>query len=171
MTSDFVLHASLSPWWGSNDSILGVTTLQGPSLCRDYLLTSSHSKVKDLSVQYARDIRSVYEPAVKPSEPSPTSSHTPFGGVTPVSVPRSASGVDEDQRRTPQTRKTLPEQVPNDESDSGISSGDTFENLNMAALKQRGKGNYSCPKGKWCTRGGVDKEGNVIIFDRNSAFV
>lgn len=48
---------------------------------------------------------------------------------------------------------------------------DAFAKIDMEALKSRGKGNHTCPKGKRCTKGGIDKDGELIVFDRNSAFV
>lgn len=40
----------------------------------------------------------------------------------------------------------------------------------MEALKQRGKGSYYCPMGHRCDKGGVDKDGKLVVFDRNSSF-
>ncbi|KAI5464725.1 hypothetical protein BGZ63DRAFT_421725 [Mariannaea sp. PMI_226] len=45
-----------------------------------------------------------------------------------------------------------------------------FSTIDMDALKQRGKGSYYCPLGHRCDRGGVDKSGNLVLFDRNSSF-
>jgi hypothetical protein len=45
-----------------------------------------------------------------------------------------------------------------------------FAGINLKALKQRGKGKYFCPRGHHCDKGGVDKHGNLILFDRNSSF-
>lgn len=60
-----------------------------------------------------------------------------------------------------------------DDSGSDVSDGDDelFAKLDMEALKSRGKGNHVCPKGNLCTKGGVDKDGSMIVFDRNSSFV
>jgi hypothetical protein len=46
-----------------------------------------------------------------------------------------------------------------------------FQQIDMNALRQRGKGAYYCPKGRQCDKGGVDKEGNLVRFDRNSSFM
>ncbi|KAL7938628.1 hypothetical protein V8C35DRAFT_83212 [Trichoderma chlorosporum] len=56
-----------------------------------------------------------------------------------------------------------------DESDD-YSDENEFAGINMKALKQRGKGKYYCPRGHYCDKGGVDKHGNLILFDRNSSF-
>lgn len=57
-----------------------------------------------------------------------------------------------------------------DDSESDTGDEDLFAGINMDALKQRGKGSHICPKGTRCDKGGVDKDGNVIVFDRNSSF-
>lgn len=57
-----------------------------------------------------------------------------------------------------------------DGSDSGSDDEELFAHINMEALKQRGKGMYTCPKGEKCDKGGVDKAGNIVHFDRNSSF-
>ena len=37
-------------------------------------------------------------------------------------------------------------------------------------LKPRGKGQYLCPEGLSCTKGGVQADGTLVVFERNSAF-
>ena len=65
---------------------------------------------------------------------------------------------------------------PDDNLDSDGSDDDSdddeelFSNINMSALSQRGKGKYFCPKGPRCDKGGVDKDGELVLFDRNSSF-
>ncbi|PHH62489.1 hypothetical protein CDD81_7062 [Ophiocordyceps australis] len=54
--------------------------------------------------------------------------------------------------------------------DSEESDDDIFMEIDMDALRQRGKGNYSCPKAYKCKKGGVDKDGSLVKFDRNSSF-
>ncbi|KAG8359910.1 hypothetical protein FVEN_g2701 [Fusarium venenatum] len=54
--------------------------------------------------------------------------------------------------------------------DSGGDEDEQFSKIDMDALKQRGKGSYHCPLEYRCDKGGVDKEGNLVIFDRNSSF-
>jgi hypothetical protein len=57
-------------------------------------------------------------------------------------------------------------------------SEDSPEDANASAqaapsldqLKRRGKGTYTCPHGKDCTRGGVQPSGELVVFTRNSAF-
>ncbi|KAH0529337.1 hypothetical protein TsFJ059_004097 [Trichoderma semiorbis] len=84
---------------------------------------------------------------------------TPPPPETPVSVATPASDATA-------TGANPPEQ---DESDD-YSDENEFAGINMKALKQRGKGKYYCPRGHQCDKGGVDKHGNLILFDRNSSF-
>ncbi|KAG5925300.1 hypothetical protein E4U42_004430 [Claviceps africana] len=63
--------------------------------------------------------------------------------------------------------------INGDVSGSDCSSSDDdeqFQSIDMDALRQRGKGVYFCPKGVKCDKGGVDKDGNLVVFDRNSSF-
>lgn len=85
------------------------------------------------------------------------------------------------QPREPKTPKPDHGSPQDEESDSDSSEEendggdeeeeDVFAKIDMEALKSRGKGNHTCPKGKKCTKGGIDKDGELIVFDRNSAFV
>ena len=40
----------------------------------------------------------------------------------------------------------------------------------MEQFKQRGKGTHFCPLGLACTKGGVNQDGTLVNFERNSAF-
>lgn len=40
----------------------------------------------------------------------------------------------------------------------------------MASLSSRGKGSYVCPYGPSCRKGGVKPNGEIVVFERNSAF-
>ena len=40
----------------------------------------------------------------------------------------------------------------------------------LASLSQRGIGQHVCPYGLSCTKGGVDGDGSLVVFPRNSAF-
>lgn len=41
---------------------------------------------------------------------------------------------------------------------------------NVAHLGHRGKGQYTCPHAYQCTKGGVNPDGTIVIFERNSVF-
>ncbi|KAG6304111.1 hypothetical protein E4U09_000020 [Claviceps aff. purpurea] len=57
-----------------------------------------------------------------------------------------------------------------DDDDDDDEEDEQFQSIDMNALRQRGKGVYYCPKGVKCDKGGVDKDGNLVVFDRNSSF-
>ncbi|KAK4449071.1 hypothetical protein QBC34DRAFT_97816 [Podospora aff. communis PSN243] len=40
----------------------------------------------------------------------------------------------------------------------------------LSELAQRGKGQHTCPQAFQCTKGGVNADGSMVIFERNSAF-
>lgn len=42
--------------------------------------------------------------------------------------------------------------------------------VDMNSLKSRGKGIYKCKYGLECTKGGVDRNGRIVIFERNCMF-
>jgi hypothetical protein len=54
--------------------------------------------------------------------------------------------------------------------DSSDSDG-ALDSIDMQKLSQRGRGVYFCPRLYNCKRGGVDKDGQLIEFARNSAFM
>lgn len=64
---------------------------------------------------------------------------------------------------------TPPGPLEDNDSDSD-GDDELFDSIDMDALKQRGKGTYTCPKGLRCEKGGVEN-GMVVIFDRNSAYL
>lgn len=64
-----------------------------------------------------------------------------------------------------------PAQSPLEDNDSESEDDEElFKGIDMESLKQRGKGNYTCPKGLRCEKGGVEN-GQLVLFDRNSAFL
>ena len=66
--------------------------------------------------------------------------------------------------------QTSPSNFAEDDDSSDDSDLDLFDDIDMDALSTRGKGGHLCPKGERCDKGGVDKHGKVIVFDRNSSF-
>jgi hypothetical protein len=42
--------------------------------------------------------------------------------------------------------------------------------VDMNSLKSRGKGTYKCRFGLACKKGGVDRNGDLVIFERNCMF-
>ncbi|KAL2756037.1 hypothetical protein ACRALDRAFT_1081945 [Sodiomyces alcalophilus JCM 7366] len=45
-----------------------------------------------------------------------------------------------------------------------------LDQIDLSQLRNRGKGIYRCSYGKSCTKGGVDRHGNIVIFERNCMF-
>jgi len=43
-------------------------------------------------------------------------------------------------------------------------------NRRIESLKGRGKGSHTCPLGKSCRKGGVQSNGELVVFARNSEF-
>ncbi|KAE9378262.1 hypothetical protein N431DRAFT_435425 [Stipitochalara longipes BDJ] len=60
---------------------------------------------------------------------------------------------------------------PTDDRSPG-SEGSAQSNTNdpLASLSSRGKGHHICPQGGSCTKGGVGRDGELVVFERNSAF-
>lgn len=58
---------------------------------------------------------------------------------------------------------------PSERSESGADN-DALADPDMDALRNRGKGTYTCKYGMSCTKGGVDMHGQLVIFERNCMF-
>ncbi|KAH8729389.1 hypothetical protein BGZ61DRAFT_181107 [Ilyonectria robusta] len=146
-------------------------------------------KIRDLTEKFSREVQEIWLP-VPPASPD-----TPV----PVPAPQTAFSSFE-MKRTPLTRppvvaseaetrvhgsqKALPtsQMSPghpsspcdiasmSDDSEEDEDEDEQFARIDMEALKQRGKGSYYCPLGHRCDKGGVDKDGNLVLFDRNSSF-
>ncbi|KAL7924810.1 hypothetical protein ACQKWADRAFT_258307 [Trichoderma austrokoningii] len=91
--------------------------------------------------------------------PPPPQGRPPPRSVEEIAMAASASAALEN----------MIEEVDDGDSDEYSDDG-LFAGINLKALKQRGKGKYYCPRGLRCDKGGVDKNGSLILFDRNSAF-
>lgn len=62
-------------------------------------------------------------------------------------------------RRVPEFPDMVPEQPPIPK-----------ELVDASQLAQRGKGRHTCPHAFQCTKGGVNADGTLVIFERNSNF-
>ena len=117
---------------------------------------------------------------VAADSPSQHSTFSPFRDPNRPSIKRSPSfSVDVDYKphniqntlSSPQVPAGLLSPGANaSESDDSSDEDEKFSNIDMDALRQRGKGSYFCPLGTKCDKGGVDKDGRPIRFDRNSSF-
>lgn len=119
-----------------------------------------------------------------PQEPSPRMERPPRTQGRPIQPRQPQTPREAPPQRTRQVeqRRQSKQDPPSPNDDDSGSDGsdeeepeaeeeDAFAKIDMEALKSRGKGNHTCPKGKKCTKGGIDKDGELIVFDRNSAFV
>ncbi|EHK23746.1 uncharacterized protein TRIVIDRAFT_147872 [Trichoderma virens Gv29-8] len=147
-------------------------------------------KMRDLAEQYSRDVQAVWRVGGRRSSLASYAPRMSFSSHDgPPSVTSSATSLDmldapDTLSRAAKRRKQLPDASavpPSDETAIGANPGEQdesddysdeneFAGINMKALKQRGKGKYYCPRGHQCDKGGVDKHGNLILFDRNSSF-
>ena len=62
-------------------------------------------------------------------------------------------------------------QAAREKSPPALSDKDHFANFNLDQWKRRGKGDYYCPRKYECTKGGVNADGELVKFERNSAYV
>ncbi|KHO01707.1 uncharacterized protein MAM_00708 [Metarhizium album ARSEF 1941] len=133
----------------------------------------THRQISDLSVRFSHEVQGVWGQEVLQA----SISHFCNNKVSTVSGAVSMAGGPESAHFT--SRKLLPDKsrlshgsIGGEGSGTEDSSDDDepFQSIDMEALRQRGKGVYLCPKGTKCDKGGVDKDGNLVVFDRNSSF-
>lgn len=113
----------------------------------------------------------ILTPIVAPAPPPPPPPPPPILTPPPPPCrppPRSAEEIAMAASASAALENIL-EEVEEEDSDE-YSDDSLFAGINLKALKQRGKGKYYCPRGHRCDKGGVDKSGNLILFDRNSSF-
>ncbi|KAJ4234393.1 hypothetical protein FSOLCH5_004097 [Fusarium solani] len=143
------------------------------------------SKIRDLTEKFSRDVEEIWrrrpEPGSVVSAPSYQTA-SPFPTIkTEMSWNQSSIvGSDVDHRVHSGQKMLLtshitdghPSPGPNASAsdDSEEDEDEQFAKIDMEALKQRGKGSYYCPLGHRCDKGGVDKDGKLVLFDRNSSF-
>ncbi|KAJ6442030.1 protein phosphatase inhibitor [Purpureocillium lavendulum] len=137
-------------------------------------------KIRDLSIEFSHQVQATWRPQT-PTMSSPPSvqaaSISPFLDTRMSLASKSLSISSEGDTRALKARKLLPDSHAQSQIDLGHKSDESdesddelFLDIDMDALRQRGKGTYSCPKAFECKKGGVDKEGKLVIFDRNSSF-
>ncbi|KAK5995125.1 hypothetical protein PT974_03519 [Cladobotryum mycophilum] len=140
-------------------------------------------KIRDLTAKFSRDVQAIWrpEPYVK-MESSPVMQTIESPCLEVPSVPHSISVMGNADPRNQRLRRGPPENIlaarpqgrePSESEESGDDDDDDeeqFSRIDMEALRQRGKGTYYCPKGQRCDKGGVDKDGHLVLFDRNSSF-
>ncbi|KID67655.1 hypothetical protein MAN_04413, partial [Metarhizium hybridum] len=140
-------------------------------------------QIGDLSDRFSREVQEVWWPHVSMMNGGDQevlqTSISPFCDNKISSISESVSLAHGPDSAHFTSRKLLPDKsqlshagISGDGSGSEDSSDDDeqFQSIDMEALRQRGKGVYFCPKGMKCDKGGVDKDGNLVVFDRNSSF-
>ena len=76
-----------------------------------------------------------------------------------------------EQRRSPTSQTLSPlHQPPSGERSNSQQSSSNLAHPQSSDFKSRGSGHHTCPQGFSCTKGGVNAEGALIVFERNSAF-
>ncbi|OAT08716.1 hypothetical protein BDBG_04955 [Blastomyces gilchristii SLH14081] len=139
---------------------------------------SKHSSLKELASQLegmANDIQSRWKQSQKPPELSSRRQKRPAQGqisgatADPMDEVTNYSG-DVIQTGTGAARHRIrnsdgrPESPPFDDA-----INDTIQDL-LKSLVSRGKGDHFCPLGHRCRKGGVDGNGEIVNFERNSVF-
>ncbi|KAJ6781788.1 hypothetical protein PWT90_10766 [Aphanocladium album] len=139
-------------------------------------------KIRDLTAKFSQDVQAVWRPDGGILDPSASSQSSRSGPLTVANIVSSAPVPEAHYVGHGHSVSDNPNMLAggmaekmdlgNEEDSDSESDGDEelFASIDMDALKQRGKGSYVCPKGKRCDKGGVDKDGTVIVFDRNSSF-
>jgi hypothetical protein len=138
-------------------------------------------KIRDLTAQFSREVQAVWHPEAPVSEAllSPGQSQLAMPLASSRSLFHSGSDLDlkpfrglHDDSSGDQPDEASPksESTGSDDSDSD-DDDEQFQQIDMNALRQRGRGSYYCPKGIRCEKGGVDDDGNLKRFDRNSSFI
>lgn len=76
-----------------------------------------------------------------------------------------------EERRSPSSQTPWPPlQTPAGERPNSQQSSEDRDHPRSGDFNFRGSGHHTCPQGLSCTKGGVNAEGALIIFERNSAF-
>ncbi|KAF4125639.1 hypothetical protein GMORB2_0883 [Geosmithia morbida] len=142
-------------------------------------------KIQNLTAQYSRDVQAIWYTEM-PDHDSSLESHaavSPFYNMRPLSIQHTfQSSMMTHTDSKPRTWCGIPPTANGVENggtiddDSGSDGSDDeddglFQGLNLDSLKSRGKGQHYCPKMHNCTKGGVDDNGRLVAFVRNSAYL
>uniref|UniRef100_A0A0B7JSS4 Uncharacterized protein n=1 Tax=Bionectria ochroleuca TaxID=29856 RepID=A0A0B7JSS4_BIOOC len=136
-------------------------------------------KIMDLTAQYSKEVQNIWRQKSRTEDRPAKRAYSSTSGVDAKSAAMPVSGiVNQDDKGAvrrmlpgaPQPDLVSPPDDGSGSDDSDNEDDERFSQEKMDALKTRGKGNHQCPKGHLCTKGGVDKDGNLVQFDRNSAF-
>lgn len=106
---------------------------------------------------------------------SPVSSFSPSSRISSSVEMASGNRPPLSDASLANVRPSSPESTASSSSNSPVAHPDAADtsdrvDLDMEFLKSRGKGSYKCRYGANCTKGGVDANGKIIIFERNCMF-
>jgi hypothetical protein len=101
-----------------------------------------------------------------PNSPTMAPAFSPTGSESRWQLERT-SPIDEQSVSLPDRGVALREDSSGSPSSDGTRQATTYDASNP--LLVRGKGQHRCPHGSQCTKGGF-RNGEVIVFERNSAF-
>ena len=75
------------------------------------------------------------------------------------------------QQRSPSSQTPrLPLHSPSQDRPNSQQPSSSPNHVVSTNLTSRGSGHHTCPQGLSCTKGGVNAEGALVVFERNSAF-
>lgn len=144
-------------------------------MSRTLKLSRNTRQTNELSAKFHKEMLAIWsgKDSAKAEDADDLSSFpSPFGNGPVLS---DNSGNRSRVRRTLPAGSQRDQRLSNDQGSGSEASDDSdddlFQGIDMDALSNRGKGSYICPAGPACTKGGVDKDGNLISFERNSSFV
>lgn len=109
-------------------------------------------------------------PSVMPKSNQGTSSAASSTPRTDAEIERPAA---HSRRRSPSSQTPwAPLQTPTRSGDNPNSqqSSEDRDHPRSGDFNFRGSGHHTCPQGLSCTKGGVNAEGALVVFERNSAF-
>lgn len=132
-----------------------------------------YRKIRDLSVKFSREVQEVWRPQSAERDGDSGFTHinvSPFYVTKLPSMSEGLSVVGDDDTLQFTSHRRLPDKSQLKSKTNDPSDDELFQSIDMDALRRRGRGRYVCLKGRQCDKGGVDKDGNVVVFDRNSVF-
>jgi len=92
--------------------------------------------------------------------------YTNFGFSSPTSTSEGNVAYNQPQNlRCDESSPSSHSEASPDQANQAIAGPPLLEKL-----KSRGRGTYTCPHGVDCQRGGVQPDGELVVFARNSAF-
>ncbi|KAH7113372.1 hypothetical protein EDB81DRAFT_825388 [Dactylonectria macrodidyma] len=137
-------------------------------------------KIRDLTEKLSREVQDIWQTAPSALPPDSVTHFYDMKRTVLPHPPAAATGKVDVKVHSSQKMLTISQMSPTSppspgniapmSDNSGQDEDEQFARIDMEALKQRGKGSYYCPRGHRCDKGGVDKDGHLVLFGRNSSF-